>query len=1044
MNRLITFSLKQPLFVLLGTLLFIAAGIFAFINLPVEAFPDVSDTQANVIALYPGRAAEEVERQVTIPIETALSGMPNAVRMFSHTQFGLSYIILTFNDKPNDQLVRQQVIERLRGIDLPPGVEPQLAPLSTAIGEIFRFRLRGDTQTAQELRTLQDWVVEKQLRQVQGVADLVTMGGSIKQYEVNPDLAKMRDYKVTLAQLFGALQRANSNAGGGGVTQGRQQFLVRSLGSFKSSADIAQVVVAENKGTPILVRDIAQVSINGAPAQGLAGQDDADDIVNGVVIMRKGENPSTVLTALKEKIAFVNKSILPKGVEIVPYYDRSWLIGKTLKTVFSNLTEGAMLVTLILFLFLGNLRAALIVALLIPLALLATFLGLTFVGIPANLLSLGAMDFGIIVDGGVIIVENIVFRLSLLSAGGVADNESRFAAIRDAVVEVGRPTVFSMIIIIAAHIPIFTLQRHEGRIFSPMAWTVTSALIGSLILSLTLVPLMTYLFLKKNVPHGDNRLVAKLKSWYAPLLARALARPRRVIGAAIATLALSLVGATQMGSEFLPELDEGSIWANVALPPSVSPTEAQEQARAIRNALRSVPEVNTVISKVGRPDDGTDPKIFNGAEFLVDLKPEHEWRSGKTKDGLISELDIAVSAIPGAKAAFSQPIRDNVLESISQIDGQIVIKVRGDDLESIVAHGEKILGLISDVKGVTRAAIDRSGSLPQYVLDIDRLAAARYGINIGDIQDLVETALAGKATSELWEGEKHFSVVVRLKEAERALPNLPNLLVASPNGAQVPLSQLVRFKSISGAMNIARENGRRVVSVAVFIRGRDMGSVVKDMQAKVGEIGTLANGEEVTWSGEFGNQERAMKRLSWIVPLSILLIFLLLFDAFGSVKSALLIVANIPFALIGGILALLITDIPLSVSAAIGFIALFGQAVLNGVVMVTYFNQLRDTGMPILEVVMQGSVQRLRTVLMTALLAMFGLLPMALSKAIGAETQRPLAIVVIGGLVSATILTLIVLPTLYFVFFAKVKPKPNLAPNLAPSTKAIESTHGSP
>lgn len=1044
MNRLITFSLKQPLFVLLGTLLFIAAGIFAFINLPVEAFPDVSDTQANVIALYPGRAAEEVERQVTIPIETALSGMPNAVRMFSHTQFGLSYIILTFNDKPNDQLVRQQVIERLRGIDLPPGVEPQLAPLSTAIGEIFRFRLRGDTHTAQELRTLQDWVVEKQLRQVQGVADLVTMGGSIKQYEVNPDLAKMRDYKVTLAQLFGALQRANSNAGGGGVTQGRQQFLVRSLGSFKSSADIAQVVVAENKGTPILVRDIAQVSINGAPAQGLAGQDDADDIVNGVVIMRKGENPSTVLTALKEKIAFVNKSILPKGVEIVPYYDRSWLIGKTLKTVFSNLTEGAMLVTLILFLFLGNLRAALIVALLIPLALLATFLGLTFVGIPANLLSLGAMDFGIIVDGGVIIVENIVFRLSLLSAGGVADNESRFAAIRDAVVEVGRPTVFSMIIIIAAHIPIFTLQRHEGRIFSPMAWTVTSALIGSLILSLTLVPLMTYLFLKKNVPHGDNRLVAKLKSWYAPLLARALARPRWVIGAAVATLALSLVGATQMGSEFLPELDEGSIWANVALPPSVSPAEAQEQARAIRNALRSVPEVNTVISKVGRPDDGTDPKIFNGAEFLVDLKPEHEWRSGKTKDGLISELDIAVSAIPGAKAAFSQPIRDNVLESISQIDGQIVIKVRGDDLESIVAHGERILGLISDVKGVTRAAIDRSGSLPQYVLDIDRLAAARYGINIGDIQDLVETALAGKATSELWEGEKHFSVVVRLKEGERALPNLPNLLVASPNGAQVPLSQLARFKSISGAMNIARENGRRVVSVAVFIRGRDMGSVVKDMQAKVGEIGTLANGEEVTWSGEFENQERAMKRLSWIVPLSILLIFLLLFDAFGSVKSALLIVANIPFALIGGILALLITDIPLSVSAAIGFIALFGQAVLNGVVMVTYFNQLRDTGMPILEVVMQGSVQRLRTVLMTALLAMFGLLPMALSKAIGAETQRPLAIVVIGGLVSATILTLIVLPTLYFVFFAKVKPKPNLDPNLTPSTQAIESTHGSP
>ncbi len=1019
MNRLIAFSLKQPLFVLLGTLLFIGGGVLAFLNLPVEAFPDVSDTQANVIALYPGHAAEEVERQVTIPIETALSGMPNAVRTFSHTQFGLSFIILTFNDKPSDQLVRQQVIERLRGIDLPDGVQPELAPLSTAIGEIFRFRLNGDTYTAQELRTLQDWVVEKQLRQVQGVADLVTMGGTIKQYEVNPDLAKMRDYKVTLAQLFTALQRANSNAGGGGITEGRQQFLVRSLGSFKTSADIAQVVVAENKGTPILVRDVAQVRVGGAPPQGLAGQDDADDIVNGTVIMRKGENPSIVLAALKEKIAQVNKTVLPKGVQIVPYYDRSWLIGKTLRTVFSNLTEGAMLVTLILFIFLGNLRAALIVAAVIPLALLATFLGLTFVGIPANLLSLGAMDFGIIVDGAVIVVENIVYRLSLLKQSGVADAESRFIAIRDATVEVGRPTLFSMIIIIAAHIPIFTLQRHEGRIFSPMAWTVTSALIGSLILSLTLVPLLTYLFLKRDVPHGDNKLVAKLKSWYEPALRKAVMRPKKVILFALGALLLSLLMATQLGSEFLPELNEGSIWASVTLPPSVSPKEAQEQARAIRAALRTVPEVNTVISKVGRPDDGTDPKIFNYGEFLVDLKPEGEWRGGKSKEDVLRELDEKLSAMPGIDPSFSQPIRDNVLESISQVKGQIVVKVSADDLDRISTLAHDVFGRISSVQGVASAFIDREGTLPQYVLDIDRAAAARYGINIGDIQDLVETALAGKATSELWEGEKHFSVVVRLKDMERALPNLPNLLVASPNGAQVPLAQLVRFRSVSGAINIARENGHRVASIGVFIHGRDMGSVVKDMQTRVAEMAPLQEGESISWSGEFENQERAMKRLSWIVPLSIMLIFLLLFDAFQSVKSALLIVANIPFALIGGILALLATGIPLSVSAAIGFIALFGQAVLNGVVMVTYFNQLRDAGMPVVEAVITGSIQRLRTVLMTALLAMFGLLPMALSHAIGAETQRPLAVVVIGGLVSATLLTLIVLPTLYCVFFGK-------------------------
>jgi cobalt-zinc-cadmium resistance protein CzcA len=1019
-DRIVRFSLSQPLFVLLGTLVFVVGGTLAFQQLPVEAFPDVSDTQVNVIALYPGRAAEEVERQVTIPIETALSSVPHVVRNFSHTQFGLSFMILTFDDKPKDQEVRQQVLERLRGIDLPPGVNVDMAPLSTAIGEIFRFRLRGDHLTAQELRTLQDWVVEKQLRLVPGVADVITMGGTAKQYEVNPDLARMRDYKVTLAQLFSALSRANANAGGGAVSQGRQQFLVRSLGSFRTSADIGQVVIAENKGTPILVRDIADVRVGSAPPQGLAGQDDADDIVNGIVVMRKGENPSRVLEALKEKIAYVNAQVLPKGVEIAPYYDRSWLIAKTLRTVFTNLTEGAILVTLVLFLFLGNLRASLIVAAVIPLSLFATFMGLTIVGIPANLLSLGAMDFGIIVDGAVIVVENIVRRLGELKPGEIKNWHARMSAVREATSEVGRPTVFSMIIIIAAHIPIFTLQRHEGRIFSPMAWTVTSALVGSLLISLTLVPLLCYKLLKKRVPHGDNRMVEWIKARYEPLLRKAIERPQLVSGVALAALILSLAAGSRLGSEFLPELNEGTIWVNLTLPPSVSPMEAQEQVHEVRRSLHTVPEVRTVISKVGRPDDGTDPKIFNSAEFYVDFVPESQWRSGKSRDDLIKEMDAAVSAIPGMEPSFSQPIRDNVLESISQVDGQIVIKVRGEDLDGINADARQILERIATVPGVARAFIDRDGSLPQYLIDIDRMAAARHGVNVGDVQDLVETALAGKATSELWEGEKHFSVVVRLKPGERELPNLANLLVASPNGAQVPLAQLARFRSVSGAMDIARENGRRVVSIGVFIRDRDMGSVVKDMKARVAAGAKLGEGVEITWSGEFENQERAMKRLAWIVPLSIGLIFLLLFDAFHSVKSAVLIIANIPFAMIGGILALWFTGIPVSVSAAIGFIALFGQAVLNGVVMVTYFNQLRiEEGMPITEAVVRGSLVRLRTVLMTALLAMLGLLPMALSHAIGAETQRPLAVVVIGGLISATLLTLFVLPTFYRVAYTR-------------------------
>ncbi len=1012
-DRIVRFSLEQPLFVLLGTIIFIVAGVIAFQQLPVEAFPDVSDTQVNVIALYPGRAAEEVERQVTIPIETALTAMPNIVRMFSHTQFGLSFIILTFNDRPTDATVRQQVLERLRGIDLPPGVEPEMAPLSTAIGEIFRYRLRGDHLSSRDLRSLEDWVVAKQLRLVPGVADVVTMGGAIKQYEVNPDLARMRDSRITLAQLFAALSRANANAGGGAVAQGRQQFLVRSLGSFRTSADIGQVVVAENKGTPILVRDVASVTEGQAPPQGLMGQDEADDIVNGIVVMRKGENPSRVLSALNEHIKYVNARVLPKGVEIAPYYDRSWLIARTLTTVFTNLTEGAILVTLVLLIFLGNLRAALIVALVIPLSLLATFLGLTAVGIPANLLSLGAMDFGIIVDGAVIVVENIVRRLGELPDGQLHDVRARRAAVREAAFEVGRPTLFSMLIIIVAHVPIFTLQRHEGRIFSPMAWTVVSALVGSLAASLTLVPLLCTRLLKSRLPHGDNRLVAAIKARYEPLLRKAVVRWRLVLGIAVAALGLSLVVASRLGSEFLPELNEGTIWVNLTLPPSVSPQEAQLYMRDVRRALHTVPEVSTVVSKVGRPDDGTDPKIFNSAELYVDLVPESQWRPGMTKDALVVEMDNAVSAMPGFEPSFDQPIRDNVLESISQVDGQIVIKVRGDDLESIVATSRRILQRISDVPGVVRAFIDRDGSLPHYLIDIDRGAAARYGVNVGDVQDLVETALAGKATSELWEGEKHFSVVVRLREADRGLANLPNLLVATPGGAQVPLAGLARFRSASGAMDIARENGRRVVSIGVFIRDRDMGSVVADMKKRVAEV-SLGEGEEVAWSGEFENQERAMKRLAWIVPLSIALIFLLLFDAFKSVRSATLIIANIPFALVGGILALWITGIPVSVSAAIGFIALFGQAVLNGVVMVAHFDQLRvEEGLHVDEAVIRGSVVRLRAVLMTALLAMFGLLPMALSKAIGAETQRPLAVVVIGGLVSATLLTLFVLPALY-------------------------------
>ncbi len=1013
-NRIVKFALTQPVFVVLGLVLFVLGGVIAFINLPIEAFPDVSDTQVNIVAQYSGRAAEEVEKQVTIPIEVAMSGMPNMVRMFTHTQFGLSYMMITFNDKPTDKEARQQVFERLRGIDLPEGVEPDVAPLATSIGEIYRYRVQGDHLNSRQLREIEEWVVEKALKKVPGVANVVSMGGALKQYEVNPDLAKMRDAKVTLAQLFSALAHANANAGGGAVSQGRQQFLVRSLGTFKTSADINRVVVGDNgKGVPILVRDIAAVKEASAPVQGLVGQDDTDDIVNGLVLMRKGENPSELLKGIKQTISELNDHGLPPGVQLRPYYDRSWLIDKTLHTVFGNLIEGALLVTFVLLLFLGNLRAALIVACIIPLAVLSTFIGLTFLHLPANLLSLGAMDFGIIVDGAVIVVENVFLRLGTMSDESQRNFSERRKVIYKAVTEVGRPTLFSMLVIIAAHIPIFTLQRAEGRIFSPMAFSVTSALVGSLMLSLTLVPLLCLWLLRDRIPHHDNRLLTWFKHIYEPAFKWAVTRPKQILGIALILLVAALGLGSQVGTEFLPELDEGTIWVNVTLPPSISQAEALLAAHRIRSALHTVPEVKSVISKVGRPDDGSDPKIFNGGEFFVELAPEETWRKNHNKAQLIEEMDKAVSTLPGVDATFSQPIRDNVLESISQIDGQIVIKVHGDDLTVLRKTAKAIVNQIHNVQGVSRAYVDRDGDLPQQIIDIDRDSAARYGINVADIQDVIETALAGKATTELWEGERHFSVVVRLSEQQRSLSKLDDLLIAAPGGAQIPLHELAHFKQVMGAMNIARENGQRVVSIGIFIQDRDMGSVVADMQKKVNANVTIPNNTFVTWSGEFENQQRAMARLSVVVPLSILLIFVLLFDAFGSFKNALLIVANIPFALIGGIVALFLTGIPLSVSAAIGFIALFGQAVLNGVVMVSVFDQLIAEGKTPEEAVHEGSMSRLRTVLMTGLLAMFGLLPMALSHNIGAETQRPLAVVVIGGLISATLLTLLVLPSVY-------------------------------
>jgi cobalt-zinc-cadmium resistance protein CzcA len=1015
LRKIIFFAIHQPLFIFLSLVLFVSAGIFAFRTLPIEAFPDVTDIQVTVVTLYPGHAAEEVEKQVTIPLEIALSGLPHSVRVFSHTQFGLSSTYITFDDEADNYFARQQVLERLQSVDLPEGIHPELAPLSSPIGEIYRVYLKSDKYDATELRGIEDWVVERNLKLVPGVADVVSRGGYIKQYQVIPDLTRMKSRAVTMQQVFASLARGNMNAGGGYIEQGEQQFIIRGVGLLRTPDDIRRVVVAERRGVPVLIGDIADVNTGYQQRQGMVGMNATDDIVNGTILMRKGENPSVVLEGVKAKIDELNRSVLPEGVQLVPYYDRAWLIDNTLKTVFKNLAEGAILVSLVLFLFLGRWRPAAIVAIIIPLSLLATFIGLKLKGIPANLLSLGAMDFGIIVDGAVIVVENIFRRISHERQ----KFESFKELVAEAAAEVGRPTFFSMLIIILAHIPIFTLQRHEGRIFAPMAYTITSALIGSLLFSLTLVPILCVYLLRTAPPEKENALVRLAHSVYSRVLKIALAKPRVVLAVSAIALVVALSLVPSLGSEFLPELNEGSIWVNFTLPAGISPTEVNRSLHVARTGLLNIPEVSRVVSQAGRPDDGTDPKPINMIEMLVDLKPQNEWRAHVTKEELIAKMEKMLDDMPGIKPSFSQPIRDNVLESISQIDGQIVIKLFGSDSAVLKEKIDEVLAMITPIHGVGRAFVDRAGRVPQLQIEVDRERAARYGLNVADVEDVIETALGGRPATQIWEGERRYGVVVRLREEERSdIDSVRGLLLDAPDGSQVPLDQVANIGVQEGVMNISREAGRSTAAIGVFIKDRDMGSLVHEMQQVVDQKLKLPPGYNITWGGEFENQQRAMGRLLMIIPISIVLIFVLLFEAFKSVKSAALILLNVPFALVGGILALYGTGIHLSVSAAIGFIALFGQAVLNGVVMVSHFNQLQEAGATPFLSVFEGAQTRLRTVLMTSLLAMLGLLPMALSHGIGSEVQRPLAVVIIGGLVSATILTLIVLPALYLMFHA--------------------------
>jgi cobalt-zinc-cadmium resistance protein CzcA len=1012
-ERIVRFSLANRGAVLFFTLVVVVAGIYSFRGLTIEAFPDPTDTQVNVITLYPGQPTEEVERQIGLPIERALNGTPGVTRLRNLSMFGLSNITLTFDEGVDPLFARAQVLERLRDADLPDGVTPELGPLATPIGEIYRYSLTGAGGDPMQLRTLQDWVVRPRLLRVQDVADVVTYGGLEREIHVEPSPAKLAGFGLTLEDLENALNKASRNASGGWLERGAEQLVIRSEGLFAALDDIAATPVATRDGTPVLVRDVAAVTDGWAPRQGVVSRGDQLDTVEGVVLMRRNANPTVVLERVRAAVDEINERLLPPGVRIDPFYDRTDLVDTTLHTVGRNLLEGGVLVTLVLFAFLLDLRAALIVSALIPLSLLSAFIYLKVRGLSANLLSMGAVDFGIIVDGAVVIIESIVSRLSEHDPTGfVADVRDR---IQGAVTAVVRPTMFSLLIIIAAYLPIFLLERVEGRIFAPMANTVVAALVGALLFSITLIPVLATFCYRRPIRHRVSPLLTGAQAIYEPTLQWALRHGVLVLGGSLLTLLAALLLLSRLGSEFLPELNEGSLYVDFTLPSHISLDEGRRLVPRITEILQRYPEVDTVLSQLGRPEDGTDPKLANNLEFFVRLKPPKRWPpEAQTLPDIVARLDRGLSEIPGLEVNFSQPIRDNVNENISGQVGQIALKIYGDDLTALQQIADHAKSVIAEVPGVADLAIVKSSVIEQLKIQPDRAVLARYGLDLEDFQHAVQAALGGQPVGVFWDGERRFAVVLRYPAAARDdAEKIRKLQVPVQGGITVPLETLAHVSVGLSRAAISRENGHRYIGIRMNVRGRDMGSFVDEARTRVAQAVTLPPGVSVDWGGEFESKERAMTRLELVVPIALLITLVLLFNAFGSFPPAVLVLLNVPFALVGGVVGLAWAGMPLSVSAAVGFIALIGQASLNGVLVLSAILDQRRAGRSLEDAIPAGCRQRLRPVLMTAALAALGMVPAALSRAIGSEVQRPIAVVIVGGTLSACALTLVVLPVIY-------------------------------
>ncbi len=1030
-KSIIAFSLKNRLFIFLATIVLIIWGVMAFRGIPIEAFPDVTNTQITIITQWPGRSAEEVEKFVTIPIEVAMNPTQKKTSIRSTTVFGLSVVKVIFDDDVDDPFARQQVNNLLRSVTLPDGTDPDVQPPTGPTGEIFRYTLKSSTKTAQELKTLQDWVIERQFLGVPGVGDIVSFGGEVKTYEIKVNPLKLASYGISPLDVYNAASKSNINVGGDVIVDNSQAYVVRGIGLINNVEEIGTIIVDNVNGTPILVKDVADVNISSLPRLGQVGRGNQNDVVEGIIVMRKGENPSEVIKKVEAKIKYLNEKVLPADVKIDTFYNRDDLIDFATHTVLHNMMEGILFVTVIVFLFMADWRTTVIVAIVIPLALLFAFVCLTLRGMSANLLSMGAIDFGIIIDGAVVMVEGIFVLLDQKAHtfGMERFNKlSKLGMIKNTGGELGKAIFFSKLIIIAALLPIFSFQKVEGKMFSPLAWTLGFALLGALILTLTLVPLLSSILLKKNVKEKHNVFVEAITKGVMGMFSWTYRNKRITLLMAAVIVAVGFFFFKFLGTEFLPELDEGAIYIRATCPLSVSLDGSKEIANQMRGIIKQFPEVKQVMSQTGRPNDGTDATGFYNIEFHVDIYPKKEWKSGWSKEELVANMQKRMSVFPGIDLNFSQPITDNVEEAVSGVKGSLVVKIYGDSLPYMEHKANEVYDVMKDIKGVEDLGVIRNIGQPEMRIDLDQSKMALYGVTTADANAIIEMAIGGKGVSQIYEGEKRFQLRLRYEEAYRNNAEaISNLMVPTIRGSQIPIKNIATIERLDGPSIIFRDDNRRYGAVKFSVRGRDMGSTVAEAQAKVDQAVKLNKGYEMVWAGDFENQQRASKRLAQVVPVSLLVIFLILFVMFGNVKDAGMVLMNVPFAIIGGIAALLITGTNFSISAGIGFIALFGICIQNGVILISVFknnlqkikkNQFTHRSLEV--AIKHGVKERVRPVVMTALMAMIGLMPAALSHGIGSETSKPLAIVVIGGLITATILTLLVFPLFFYAGYRKV------------------------